>query len=118
MKISDEEIIAAILSCPTNLQAAEKCGLSEGQMYKRMREESFRLKYAEAKTSLLERATALMQSNMSEAVSTMAEIMRNDKNSPQVRLNAADAIIRNGIRLTEQREILERLEALERAQDG
>lgn len=118
MKKSDEAIISALLSCATNSQAAKQCGLSESQLYVRMRTDAFKKKYAEARARLLEHATALMQSNMSEAVSTMAEIMGNDKNSPQVRLNAADSIIRNGLRLTEQQEILERLEALERAQDG
>lgn len=118
MKVSDEAIIAALLSSATNYAAAQQCGLSESQMYARMRNDGFKKKYAETKARLLERATAAVQGHMGEAVSTMAEIMGNDKNSPQVRLNAADSIIRNGLRLTEQQEIIERLEALERAQDG
>ena len=42
--------------------------------------------------------------------------MNDSENSPQVRLNAADALIRNNLKLTEQTDILRRLEALERMQ--
>lgn len=113
MKTTDEQIIAAILSSTTNKQAAEKCGLSETQFYKRIRADSFKQKLDQVKCELLANATTAMQNGMSEAAQTMLEIMRDMRIAPQIRLNAADSIIRNGIRLTEQNDILRRLDVLE-----
>ena len=50
---------------------------------------------------------------MGAAVDATREIMDNSDNAPQVRLNAADAILRHGLRLTEQMDILDRLDELE-----
>ncbi len=54
---------------------------------------------------------------MTEAVAVVAGIMGENANAPQVRLNAAEAIIRNGMKLTEQTDILSRLDALEARQN-
>lgn len=113
MKVSNEAIISALLSTHTNKQAAEVCGLSETQLYKRMRTDEFKTQYSRAKGQILGRATTTMQSGMDEAARTMIAVMRNTDTSPQVRLNAADSVIRNGLKLTEQNEILQRLERLE-----
>ena len=113
LKISDEEIIAALLSAETNRKAADICGLSERQLYKRMRSDDFKIRYARARGQILDRATTTVQSGMNEAVCTMIDIMRNTDISPQTRLNAADSVLRNGLKLTEQNEILQRLERLE-----
>lgn len=117
MKISDESIISALLSCSTNRQAAQKCGLSENRLYERMREPEFKRKLADAKAQMLERTTAMMQSHLTEAAETMVEIMTNKENAPQVRLNAADALLRNGLRLTEQTDVVAQLRELERESD-
>lgn len=114
MKVSDEEIISALLSCVTNRQAAEKCGLSETQLYTRMRKDDFKIKYQQAKDRLLEQTTSLVQNHMTEAVVTLVKVMRSTSSSPQVKVNAAEAVIRNGLKLKEQYEIVARLEALER----
>ena len=113
MKTTDEQIIAAILSSTTNKQAAQKCELSETQFYKRIRADRFKQKLDQVKGELLANATTAMQNGMSEAAQTMLEIMQNESIAPQIRLNAADSIIRNGIRLTEQNDILRRLDVLE-----
>ena len=46
-------------------------------------------------------------------MNVMGEICEDAEASPQVRLNAADAIIRNSLKLTEQNDILSRLAELE-----
>jgi len=48
------------------------------------------------------------------SVSTMSAIMTNEANSPQVRLNAADTILRYALKLTDKVDILERVENLEK----
>ena len=113
MKVTDEQIISAILVSVTNKEAAKLCGLSEAQFYKRIRADDFKRKFAQVKSELLDRATTTMQNGMNEAAQTMLEIMRDEGTAPQVRLNAADSILRNGLKLTEQNDILQRLERLE-----
>ena len=53
-----------------------------------------------------------MQTQMGTAVDVMAEVMNEKSNSPQVRLNAADAVLRHGLKLTEQVDIMEQIAEL------
>ena len=76
---------------------------------------SSRPRYDEARRELLERNTAALQGHLAGAIEVMDEICQNTDASPQVRLNAADAIIRNSLKLTEQNDILARLTELEAA---
>ena len=56
-----------------------------------------------------------MQSQLGEAVETMAKIMRDEKTPAQTRLAAAESFVRNALKLNEQTDFAERLEAIERA---
>ncbi len=109
----DEKILAALISSPTIRAASEVCGVSETQIYARLRNPEFKERYRDARKELLEGATRALQCRLSDAVAVMDEICRNEKIAPQTRLNAADAIIRNSLRLTEQEDILEKLRELE-----
>lgn len=86
-------------------------------VYARLKDPDFKKKYDELRLDLLERNTAKIQMQLGSAIDVMAEVMLDGENSPQVRLNAADALIRNNLKLTEQADILRRLEALERMRD-
>lgn len=114
MKVSDEQIIAAILSCSTNKQAAETCGLSEKQFYTRLSRPELKSKLAEARTRLLESATSAIQARIGEAVEVMSNIMLNSETTAQTRLNAADAIIRNSLKMGERTDVLERIAEIEK----
>ncbi|MDE7245108.1 MAG: hypothetical protein K2O18_14205 [Oscillospiraceae bacterium] len=109
----DEKIIAALLSSPTIRAASAACGISESQIYTRLRNPEFKRKYDKARGELLDRNTAALQSQIGAAIETMGQICNDTETAAQVRLNAADAIIRNSLKLTEQNDILTRLEALE-----
>ena len=97
--------------------AAKKCGLSESQIYQRLRNEDFKARYDAARQEVLTQAINAAQTATLSAIGTMTMIMSNPEISPQTRLNAADALIRNHIKLTEQGEILERLERLEEMEE-
>lgn len=51
-----------------------------------------------------------------KAVKTLLEVMQNEQNTPAVRAQAADAVLRHCLRYVEQADILERIKALEQAQ--
>ena len=95
MKVSDELIISALMNGRTNKEAAEQCGLSETQLYERMRAASFKEKYQNAQELLLQRASDKITLQMTAALDTIAEIMINVENPPTVRLTAATTILKD-----------------------
>lgn len=109
----DEQIIAALLTYPTRKAAAEACGMGESQLYVRLRDADFKAKYDEARKQLLAQATDALSGHILDAVDTMAGVMTGEGSSPQVKLNAAEAVIRNALKLAETTDMLERIEALE-----
>lgn len=103
-----------MLSCQTVREASKTCGVSETQIYTRLREPEFRARYDEARRELLENATKSLQARTGGAVDTMWEICQNEANPPQVRLNASEAILRNSLRFTECTDVLKQLQELEK----
>lgn len=115
MKISDEQIIAALFSTSTNREAAKACGLSEKQFYTRLSQPELKAKLATARAQLLEGATSAIQARVGEAVETMTNIMHDEKAPPQTRLNASGEILRNALRMGEMLDVVKRVADLERA---
>ena len=109
----DEIIISALLSNPTIKAAATSCGLSERTVYDRLSEPQFKAKFDKARVELLEQHCYRLQQLIGSAVEEMARIATDKENSAQVRLNASESIIRNSLKLTEQVDILRRIERLE-----
>lgn len=114
MKTPDERIISALLSNGSNKAAAIACELSEKQLYRRMASPAFKAKLAEARARLVDGALATLQGRMAEAVDTMTVIMHDEEAPAQTRLNAADAVLRNSLKLAERTDILERLDTIEK----
>lgn len=83
-----------------------------------MNDPEFQKKYRAACVELVKDHAATMQIAMGEAIGTLREIVKDKSNACGVRASAADTILRNGLKLTEQADILERLEALEAAKEG
>lgn len=113
-KVKDEVVLAALISSPSVKEASKACGLGETQIFARLRDPEFSKLYKQARRDLLSGCMAGLQASLGEAVDTMAAIMRNEDVSAQVRLNAAESIMRNSMKLTEQIDILERVDALEK----
>ena len=111
--VNDEKIIAALLVSSSSKEAADTLGISVRTVTRRLADAEFKNQYQAACRGLLKDHTAALQGHMGAAIETMREIMDEKKNAPQVRLNAADNILRHGIRMTEQVDILNRLDELE-----
>lgn len=111
--VNDERIIAALLTTTSISDAAKECKISKTTIYQRLKDPEFNTKYHTACRELLRDHTAALQAHMGEAIATMVEVMADKRNSPQTRVNAADNILRHGVKLTETVDILERLKELE-----
>ena len=114
-KVKDEIVVAALITQPSVREASKACGLSETQIYQRMKDPIFSKLYKEARRDLLAGCTVAMQSQLGQAVETMAQIMKDEKTPAQTRLQAAESIVRNSLPLNERTDIEERLEAIDRA---
>lgn len=113
-KEKDELILAALISNPTTKAASEVCGISCTQIYERLKDPVFKAKYDEARLTMLEECTANLQKRISGAIEGIWDIADGFNTSDQTRLNAYTAIIRESVRLTDQVEILKRINDLEK----
>lgn len=94
-------------------QAARESGLSPNTIYNRLKDSEFAERYYAARLDMLKSHVAELHAHLGEAIATLGQIMANTDVPPQTRLNAAESIIRNCLKLTEQADILDRLESLE-----
>lgn len=100
--ISNEEIIAALLQCGTIKEAAEKLKMKPRTIYDRMNDREFRADYMEAKNDLVRKAVFSINTKLSEAIDTVAEIMHDKETNAAVRLQAAQTIINNASKFAER----------------
>ena len=102
----NELIISSLISTTSVRAAAKVCGVSETQIYARLRDPAFKKQYDDARREMLEQSTAYVQGIVGEALQKMYEIMNDENAAPQIQLKAAEAIVRNSIKLTEQNDII------------
>lgn len=100
--MTDEKLIAHLLSAPTIREAAVKAGMSESAIYKKLREYSFRKKLNQQRALLLEDVRTALQLQLTEAVKIMGEIAADKNAPPQTRLNACDAILKHASKIVDQ----------------
>jgi len=116
--ISDEKIIVALLNTDSKTAAAKALGIRTDTLFARMQSESFLIKYQKAKDNLIAESVTNLQKTMNRAVSVVSEIMMNPGIAPQIRINAADTILRYAVKLTETEELIRRIEELENMTEG
>lgn len=100
--VSNEEIIAALLSSGTIQGAAAAVGLAPRTIYDRMADSEFKAAYSAAKSDVLRTALIAANSRLSEAIKTIGEIMSNAQNNPATRLQAAQTIISTAARFADR----------------
>ncbi|MBQ6170013.1 MAG: hypothetical protein IJK30_08675 [Ruminococcus sp.] len=115
--IPNEVIVAELLNSVSIRAAAKKLGLQEKTIYKRMQQPEFDKLYANARKEVVEQATARLQNFANQAVSCLALVMAREGTAPQVRVNAADAILRYCLKFSEKSDITDKLDKLEAALD-
>lgn len=111
--LKDEQIIAALLSNPTIRDAAHSLEIPESRIYSRLRNEQFSKKYSEARQRLLRQTTTYLQGLVSEAVEKIRSVMNDPESSRQTSLNAAAELLRVCYKMTEQADVIDRLDKLE-----
>ena len=111
----DELIITALLSNQTVRAASAACGVSETQIYARLRNPAFKEKYDRARLEILQQSNTYLQGIVGDAIRKMYDIMNDPDNAATVQLQAATAITRTQLAMTEQTDILTQLAELKKA---
>lgn len=113
--VTDEQIIAALLQHGTVKAAAAAAGLSVRAVYDRMNDCHFRAAYTAAQTDIIRAAVYSINSKLSAAVDTIAQVMEDQNTPAATRLQAAGMILNNAAKFTER---LAKSEAEQRAEDN
>ena len=115
--ISDDKLLELLLTHGSVRSAASACGLSQNAIYRRLQDETFRARYDSMQGILLQTAAASMSDMLQDAVKALKNVCDDMSVSPQIRVNAADCLLRHCLRYAETADILARIERLERAAD-
>lgn len=110
---SDDSIVAAMLSTRTNREAAQLLGMNERYLYTRLQEKPLQAKLEAARANLTHEVASHLRQSLTNAVTVLSDIMNDETASAQTRVNAANSIISNYLKITERDAILNRLEAIE-----
>ena len=116
-KYSDEKVLEALLAAGSARQAARRLGCSLSCVRDRMAKPTFKTKYEQAKKDALGDAIDSLKIRMSSAVDVLSATMTKEDTPATVKVSAADAILRHGLRYIEMFDVLKRLEALEAKQE-
>ena len=100
--LSDEQIIAAILTGGTFTEAAKALNVSTRTLYDRMTSKDFKALYAGAKTDIIRGAVLKINHKLSEAIDTVSDIMTDKEVNPATRLQAAQTLISNAAKFSER----------------
>ena len=100
--VSDEEIIAALLSSGSIQEAAQAVGIAPRTIYDRMGTRDFRAVYSAAKSDIIRQAVFSMCGNIAAAVNVIIAIMNNEENPAGTRLSAAKLLLDNAGKFTDR----------------
>lgn len=114
-----ERALQALLVSRTRAEAAATAGIGESTLREYMKNPEFMERYKQAFGDMVRDATRQAQLSLALAISTLTEIMGNADEQATARIQAARATLEYALKLTEQTDILTRIENLERARgDG
>lgn len=115
---NSEKILAALLSEPTIKAAATKARVSEATVYRALRNEQFAQSYRTARREVTQHTVMRLQARSSEAAEILFKIAKDGKAPASARVSAARAIIEQAFDGAKTTELIERVDALQKAIEG
>lgn len=106
-KITDEQVITALISTDTKTEAAELLGVSKRTLYNRLNAEGFKERLEEAIKADAERYAEIRQSAVGIALETLIDVMQTEASiwsgvTGKDRIEAARIVLAYGDKLTTQ----------------
>lgn len=92
---NDETIVTALLSTNTIRAAAKSAGVSESTVFGKLRDRSFCKLLEEQRHYIFIEAVNNIISKIDEAIEAIASVMNDKEAPPQIRLAAAESMLKN-----------------------
>jgi DNA-binding NarL/FixJ family response regulator len=110
--VRGEAALIVALACGDSVkEAAEKAGVGERTVYRRLADQDFMAKVHKARNMMISQAVGKLSLNCAKAAETLEELLKSD--NPRIRLQAAKAILDHSIKLSDNWIIELRLSHLE-----
>lgn len=113
MRVTDNQLISALLSSATIKQASDEVGLSEQSVYSRLRKPDFREKLQNARNDQFQVITSKLEDANFKALDTLINILDDKETSAGIRVKAAQTLLDLSLRNREQADIISRIQNLE-----
>ena len=113
MRITDNALISALLTCPTIKQASDEVGLSEQAVYSRLRKPDFRTKLQNARTTQFQVISSKLEDANFKALNTLTSILDDSEVSAGIKVRASQTLLDLSLRNREQIDVISRIENLE-----
>ena len=113
-----QKALIALLTQPTKEKAAAAAGITSKTLRGYLDDPEFQAEYRKAFAELVRDATRKVQQALDPAIAVLREIMEDGGENGQVRVSAARSVLEYGLKMTEQTDILARLQELEAAMEG
>lgn len=108
-----EAFINAMLESKSITEASEKAGISRSTAYIYLKDEEVKKELASRRSELLQSTTTYLQNNLYSCSEELMKIVK-DKETPQaVKVQAINSVFNNCKNLTEQTDIITRLQEIE-----
>ena len=109
------KVLETLVTCGTKKETIEKCGIAPATLDKYLRDPEFASLFQELRIEGLKENYRFVQSNVRDAIDRLVEMVNAETGdiSDTVRLNAINSLLQYSFKITEQMDILERLEILE-----
>ena len=111
----EELALAALLSCGSIGEAAQKAGVGETTLWRWLQTEEFQAKYRDAKKQAVGHAVTRLQQATSEAVNTLEAVMKDNEATASAKVSAAKTVLEMAFKAVELEDYAERLKKLEEA---
>lgn len=113
MRVTDNALISALLTCPTIKQASDEVGLSEQAVYSRLRKVDFREKLQSARNDQFQVISSKLEDANFKALNTLVSILDDSEVSAGIKVRASQTLLDLSLRNREQADILTRIQNLE-----
>lgn len=113
MRVTDNQLISALLSCPTIKQASESVGLSEQLVYSRLRKPDFRAQLQNARDNQFQVISSKLEDANFKALDTLICILDDSEVSAGIKVKASQTLLDLSLKNREQIDVISRIENLE-----
>ena len=108
-----DQAIAALLTCPSILDAAHQSGVAEVTLYRWLKLEAFQAGYREARRQVVQQAIVQIQGVCADAVATLRAIMQDSAAPASARVSAAKTVLDTAVKAVELEDLEARIATLE-----